>query len=125
PDIPRPQEPGRWVALDRWAAPPNKSLYLTASGQLSEQGGASGDVVVASPPDTGVMGGEYFTLKPGGELPGDPRSDDGGSVVFAAAPLAEPIERLGFPVLEATLRCDAPAALLAARLVDVHPDGAA
>src|SRR5690606_34513923 len=64
-------------------------------------------------------------LKPGGELPGDQRSDDGGSVVFETPPLAEPLELLGFPVLEAMLRCDAPTAVLAARLVDVHPDGAA
>jgi uncharacterized protein len=125
PTIPRPQEPGRWVALDRWAAPRTTRLHLTADGRLTEDGGASGEVVVASPPDTGVMGGEYFTLKPGGELPGDQRSDDGGSVVFETDPLVEQIELLGFPVFQATLRCDAPTALLAARLVDVHPDGAA
>lgn len=125
PDIPRLQEPGRWVALDRWTPARSKRLYLSAGGQLTEQDDASGDVVVASPPDTGVMGGEYFTLKPGGELPGDQRSDDGGSVIFETAPLAEPLELLGFPLLQARLRCDAPTALLVARLVDVHPDGAA
>src|SRR5690606_27455428 len=92
---------------------------------LTESGSASGEVVVASPPDTGIMGGEYFTLKPGGELPADQRRDDGGSVVFETPPLAEPLELLGFPVLETKLRCDAATALLAARLVDVHPDGAA
>ncbi|MGE5766411.1 MAG: CocE/NonD family hydrolase, partial [Bacteroidota bacterium] len=126
PVIPRPQEPGRWVAVDRWNGVPTSRLFLTGDGRLVEESGPDGgEVVVASPPDTGVMGGEYFTLKPGGELPGDQRTDDGGSVVFETAPLTEAVELLGFPVLEAALRCDAPTALLTARLVDIHPDGAA
>jgi hypothetical protein len=101
-------------------------LHLTGERRLAEASGAGrAEIVIASPPDSGVMGGEYFTLKPGGELPGDQRPDDGGSVTFETAPLAEPIELLGFPVLQVTLRCDAPTALLTARLVDVHPDGAA
>src|SRR3546814_12242402 len=71
------------------------------------------------------MGGEYFTLKPGAELPGDQRSDDGGSVTFETEPLGEAVELLGRPVLQVTLRCAAATALLAARPVDVHPDGTA
>src|SRR3546814_7857486 len=71
------------------------------------------------------MGGEYFTLKPGAELPGDQRSDDGGSVTFETEPLGEAVELLGRPVMQVTLRCAAATALLAARLVDVHPDGTA
>src|SRR3546814_9127474 len=61
------------------------------------------------------MGGEYFTLKPGAELPGDQRSDDGGSVTFETEPLGEAVELLGRPVLQVTLRCAAATALLAAR----------
>src|SRR3546814_17114812 len=68
------------------------------------------------------MGGEYFTLKPGAELPGDQRSDDRGSVTFETAPLAEAVELLGRPVLQVTIRCAAPTAPFAARLLDVHPD---
>src|SRR3546814_17683206 len=71
------------------------------------------------------MGGEYFTLKPGAELPGDQRSDDGGSVTFETEPLGEAVELLGRPVLQVTLRCAAATALLAARLVDVPPAGTA
>ena len=126
PTIPRLQEPGRWVAVERWGEAPGRALHLTGERRLAEASDAArAEIVIASPPDSGVMGGEYFTLKPGGELPGDQRPDDGGSVTFETAPLAEPIELLGFPVFQATLRCDAPTALLAARLVDVHPDGVA
>src|SRR3546814_19313343 len=82
-------------------------------------------MVSASPPDTGVMGGEYFTLKPGAELAADQRLDDGGSVVFETAPLGAAVELLGRPVLQVTLGCAAATALLAARLVDVPPAGKA
>jgi len=126
PVIPRPQEPGRWVAVERWAVAPALRLVLTSDGQLvNGKTSADGDVIIASPPDTGVMGGEYFTLKPGGELPGDQRADDGASIIFETPPLEGAMELLGFPELRLTVRSDAPTALLAARLVDVHPDGAA
>jgi len=126
PTVPRLQEPGRWVSVERWGEAPALCLHLTGERRLAEASGTGpAEIVIASPPDCGVMGGEYFTLKPGGELPGDQRPDDGGSVTFETAPLVEPIELLGFPVLQVTLRCDAPTALLAARLVDVHPDGVA
>ncbi len=129
-DAPRPaarreEDPGRWVAVDRWEGAPAAQLHLTADRRLASEPGEGGSLTIASPPDCGTLGGEYFTLKPGGELPADQRPDDGGSLVFETRPLAEPLELLGRPVLKVTLSCDAATALLAARLVDVHPDGTA
>ncbi|HEY9539129.1 MAG TPA: CocE/NonD family hydrolase, partial [Kiloniellaceae bacterium] len=133
-DAPRPaprreHDPGRWVALDTWDGPPTLAYRLTGDRRLVAAAGEAApeaaEIVIASPPDTGVMGGEYFTLKPGAEMAADQRLDDGGSVVFETAPLVEAVELLGRPVLQVSLGCAAATALLAARLVDVHPDGTA
>jgi hypothetical protein len=125
----RPEDPGRWIAIDRWGgAAQTLCLHLTADRRLvaaDAAGEGAPPITVASPPDTGVMGGEYFTLKPGAEMPADQRVDDGGSVVFETDPLTAAMELLGRARLRATVSCDAATALLAARLVDVHPDGTA
>ncbi len=125
----RPQDPGRWIAVDRWHGVSRPAdFHLTAERRLLPSAQAvqgRGTLVIASPPDTGVMGGEYFTLKPGAEMPADQRVDDGGSVVFESEPLAEAMELLGRPRLRGTVTCNAATALLAARLVDLHPDGTA
>ncbi|WP_340117679.1 CocE/NonD family hydrolase [Pelagibius sp. 7325] len=120
----READPGRWIAIDRWAGGPVRRLALRDDGRLAAEGQA-GSRTIASPPDTGIMGGEYFTLKPGAELPADQRPDDGGSIVFETDILPEPLELLGQAVLTATVSVAAETALLAARLVDVHPDGTA
>jgi hypothetical protein len=126
----RPQDPGRWVAIDRWPGTARTAAFrLTDARRLLPAAQAGQErqpsLLIASPPDTGVMGGEYFTLKPGAEMPADQRADDGGSVVFETEALSEAMELLGRPVLQVTLGCEAATALLAARLVDVHPDGTA
>ncbi|GAB4374006.1 MAG: CocE/NonD family hydrolase [Kiloniellaceae bacterium] len=121
----RLHDPGRWIAVERWMGAKAKTLKLFADGRLAAAGKSSGAIAIDSPPDTGVMGGEYFALKPGGELPADQRPDDGGSAVFETEVLKEPLALLGSAVLSATVATPAATALLAARLVDVHPDGTA
>ncbi|MGF1592737.1 MAG: CocE/NonD family hydrolase [Kiloniellaceae bacterium] len=128
----REHDPGRWVAVDSWSGEaPAARFHLTAERRLvpatdaRRDGGGETTVVIDSPPDTGIMGGEYFTQKPDAELPADQRVDDGGSVVFETAPLTEALEILGRPLLTLSTGCAAATALLAARLVDVHPDGTA
>jgi predicted acyl esterase len=56
-------------------------------------------------------------------MPPDQRPDDGGSLVFDSDPLDDDMELLGAPLLEVEISSDQPAALLAARLCDVAPDG--
>ncbi len=60
-----------------------------------------------------------------GDQPVDQRVDLGGALRFATAPLAEAVEIAGSPALEIELAADRPVAQIAARLVDIAPDGAA
>jgi len=56
-------------------------------------------------------------------MPGDQRSDDGGSITFDSAPLAERLEILGAPAVALDVVVDRPAAFVVVRLNDVAPDG--
>src|SRR6185437_9146099 len=48
---------------------------------------------------------------------------DGMSLTFTSAPLPDPLEILGFPDVELTLRSDRRNALVCVRLCEVFPDG--
>lgn len=123
----RDSDPGRWVALETWPSPDvySRTLHLAGEGNLSEAPGSDGTAVVSSPQDCGTASGEYFTLAPGADLPGDQRGDDGLSLVFETDVLSEPLEILGRPRLSVKVAIDAPLGNLIVRLVDVHPDGMA
>jgi putative CocE/NonD family hydrolase len=116
---------GRWIAETSW--PPkhreNKLLHLSGSS-LAETPGKGADVLVASSVATGVGFGEWCPYGLAGELPGDQRPDDGRSVCFDTEPLSQRIEIFGAPVVTLELAADKPAAMIAARLEDVAPDGA-
>ncbi len=71
------------------------------------------------------MSGEFFTLRPDGDLAADQRLDDAKSLVFETEPLKAPIEILGRPRLSIEIAIDRPLGNLIARIVDVLPDGAA
>ena len=124
----RPHDPGRWIAEAEWPSRriEDRAYHLTGSGALSaEPDSPSGPLLLKSPQDCGTAAGEYFTLKPDAEMAADQRIDDAGSLVFQTAPLAEPVEILGQPLLRLLLSIDAPLGNIIARIVDVHPDGAA
>jgi hypothetical protein len=53
----------------------------------------------------------------------DQRIEAGGSLVFDTAPLLEPVEFLGTPVLHLSVAADKPAALVAVTLSEVLSDG--
>ena len=55
--------------------------------------------------------------------PADQRPEDGASICWDLAPLAERIELLGHVVAELELTADRPVAFVAARLCEVAPDG--
>jgi hypothetical protein len=62
----------------------------------------------------------------GGEPNGlarDLRPDEALSLTYTSAPLAEPLDVIGFPQVVLYVRCSAPVAHLVARLTDVAPDG--
>lgn len=122
-----PEVPGRWVAEKTWPSPKikTKSYYLNAGGGLALRSTPEAAVAFSSPQDCGVMGGEFFTLRPDGDLAADQRLDDAKSLAFETAPLKEPLEILGRARLSIDVAVDQPLGNLIARLVDVHPDGAA
>ncbi|MDI7862169.1 CocE/NonD family hydrolase [Rhizobiaceae bacterium n13] len=126
PALRREEDPGFWIGKDRWTTPQMQAFGIDGQGRLATGAGEGvGSAYLRSPLDTGVAAGEWFTLKPDAELAGDQRIDDAGSLVFETSPLAEAQTYLGQPVLTLDVSCDAELANLAARLVDVHPDGTA
>ncbi|MFO1171014.1 MAG: CocE/NonD family hydrolase [Hyphomicrobiaceae bacterium] len=121
-----PEVPGRWVAEKAWPSPriKAKTYFLNAGGELATRGRPDAEVRFASPEDCGVMGGEFFTSSPDGDLAADQRLDDAKSLVFETPPLKEPVEILGRARLAIDVAIDKPLGNLIARLVDVLPDGA-
>jgi hypothetical protein len=125
PALRRENDPGYWVAKQDWEEPQTETLTVAADGTLNTAGydAGVGDVYLRSPLDTGVTGGEWFTLKPDAEMAGDQRPDDGGSLIFATAPLAEEAVYLGAPEFSVDVACEADFENLVVRIIDVHPDG--
>ncbi len=119
--------PGRWVAEPAWPSPSIRAetLFLHPA-RLEPRPGEAVSLAVSSPQTTGAAGGEWCPYGLGGlgpELPTDQRADDAWSLVFDGEPLAETLEILGAPALEAEIESDRPVAILTARLNDVAPDG--
>jgi hypothetical protein len=120
------ERPGRWVAERQWPSPRIQArCWHLNPGGLEQAPGEALALSVASPQTTGFYGGEWCAFGADGEMPGDQRPDDGRSLVFDSRPLAAPLEILGAPVLELELAVDRPVALVAARINEVAPDGAA
>ncbi len=118
---------GRWVTEPSWPSPnvTPTQYALGSEGTLSADGsGADAPVIVTSPLWVGVEGGKWCSYAHRGDQPGDQRRDDAGSLVFETPPLENEVEIAGDARLTLTLRVDRPMAQVAARLVDVAPDGA-
>ncbi|MSP81483.1 MAG: CocE/NonD family hydrolase [Alphaproteobacteria bacterium] len=119
------ERPGRWVAEESWPSPNIRPLRLFLDpGTLDDKAGPSTNVIVRTPQTLGATAGEWCPYGYHGEHPADQREDDGRSICFDSAPLADRIEMLGAPVVTLTVTADKPVAFLAVRLCDVAPDGA-
>jgi hypothetical protein len=117
---------GRWVAERGWPSPRAKSLRLHLNpGRLDSQAGRETALTIRSPQDVGLCAGKWCGHGLGPDLPTDQRQDDAGSLVFETAPLERRLELLGAPVVELELTADRPVAMVAVRLNDIAPDGAA
>ena len=127
PSLWRETDPGFWIAKQHWQAPEAREMVLDAADRLVDEPAQRAErrALLRSPLDTGTSAGEWFTSSPDAELAGDQRVDDAGSLMFDGAVLAEELVILGRPVLQLTLSADSPLANIAARLVDIHPDGTA
>ncbi len=116
---------GRWIAEASWPSADiaNATWHLGADGRLTDVA-QDIEVLVDSPLDTGLDGGEYCAIWLGPELPGDQRADDARSACFDSEPLAGPIDIVGAPVVTIRLSADQPVAQIAVRLCEVQRDGA-
>jgi predicted acyl esterase len=116
--------PGRWVAEPSWPPPGMKPrrLFLTDEG-LRDAAAPLRARAVCSPQTLGKCSGEWVPFGRGRDQAGDQQEDDTRSLVFESAPLDEPIEILGAPVVTLEVASDQPMANLVVRLCDVHPSG--
>jgi putative CocE/NonD family hydrolase len=118
--------PGRWVAERAWPSPRiTPRRYVLHPGRLGPEAGPEVALSLRSPETVGLHAGRWCPYGLVADLPGDQRLEDGGALTFDTEPLPERLEILGAPVAELDLAVDRPVALLAARLSDVAPDGAA
>ena len=151
---PRPtyaERPGRWIGEAAWpplrdghaleplafrlapgalvkrSGPPDE-VADEVSDEASDAAGDSPDAEIelrfSSPQVTGQAAGEWCAFGAEGEMPTDQREEDGRSLTFDSAALAERVEILGAPVAVLELAADRPVAMVAVRLCDVAPDGA-
>lgn len=121
------RRPGRWVSEREWPSPrvTQQSLPLGRNAALRPRAEVGPDcAVVPTHAGVGVASGDTGYFGREGGLPLDQRADDALSLVFETEPLVEALEILGSARFEVWLECDQPVATLAARVNDVHPEGA-
>jgi len=117
---------GRWVAEEAWPSP---GVYLRSfslnADALADEPGERLELSLRSPQSTGLAGGEWGSFGNPGDVPGDQREDSFGSLEFTSTPLPERCEILGNSRVILEVAADRTEALVAVRLIDVAPSGAA
>ena len=93
--------------------------------RLAPESGPEVPLSLRSPETLGLHAGRWCPYRLTPDLPLDQRLEDGGALTFDTDPLPERLEILGPPVADLEVAVDRPVALVAARLSDVAPDGAA
>jgi len=118
------ERPGRWVAEPSWPSPNIRSQQFALNHDgLATEPGAETPLLHRSPLSIGGLAGHWCAYGYAPDLPADQRAEDGKSLVFDSAPLAEPLEILGAPTVLFELAADRPQAQVCVRLNDVAPDG--
>ena len=110
--------PGRWVAEPAWPSP-DIGVTAFALGDDREP------ISICSPQSTGATAGAWCPYGLPGDMPIDQTIDDARSIAFDLPSLDERLEVLGAPIVHLDLALDRPWGLVAVRLMDVAPDGAA
>lgn len=122
------ERPGRWVREDEWPSPNVEYRgYPLARYRIGRPGEEvhSESLTVRSPLTVGQFAGKWASYNAPPDLPYDQREEDGGSLVFDSDVLSEDVEILGAAEVELDVSVTEPVAMVAARLVDVAPDGSA
>ena len=128
PDPYRETTPGHWRSETGWpvARTDYQTWHIGPAGTFAPHppSDAGPDCWSSESPSPGLAAPFWCTgLRPSG-LPRDQRGDDACALSYTSAPLAEPLEILGFPRLELYVAASEPIAQLAVKLCDVGPDGA-
>ncbi|MEX2470049.1 MAG: CocE/NonD family hydrolase [Pseudohongiellaceae bacterium] len=116
---------GRWVSEAQWPSPAiRERRYRLTEYRLEQEPGVGRHAVLSlqSPLSNGLFAGKWCSYSATPDLPHDQREEDGGALVFTSAPLKEPLEILGAPVVELTLSASQPVAMVSVRLSDMRPD---
>lgn len=120
--------PGRWIAEPSWPSPhvTRTLFYLTPQGGLSRSAPETGAALShRAPADVGMASGKWCGYSTPGDAPVDQRRDDAGSLCFDMEVPDGGLDFAGDARVHLRLSVDRPVAQIAARLVDVHPDGRA
>lgn len=106
-----PAHPGRWVAEDEWPSSriTRRPWFLNA-GTIDDEAGRETHVEHHSPQLTGMDAGAWCAEGTPGDWALDQRAEDGRAVTWDSAPLAQPLEILGFPEVTLQLAADRPCA---------------
>jgi putative CocE/NonD family hydrolase len=119
-----PHRPGRWVAEPSWPSKSIRPARLALNpGRLGQTAEAEAQLTISSAQDTGLYAGAWCPYGLGPDLPADQREEDGNALCFDGPAVTETLEILGAPVAELEVAADKPAAMVAVRLCDIHPDG--
>jgi uncharacterized protein len=122
------ERPGRWVGEPSWPSPEITPVaHPLGRHRIGDPGETAADeeLTVQSPLSVGQFAGKWASYNAPPDLPYDQREEDGGSLVFDTEALTERVEILGSPTVELDFSVNEPVAMVAARLSDVAPDGAA
>jgi len=117
------EHPGHWVAERQWPSDRANEVLHLGDGSLGEARSIAGPVKIAGVQTAGRAAGAWCAYAGPTELAPDQRVDDAMALVFDSAPLEEPLEILGIPVVTLELSVDRPLAIVAVRLCDVDPEG--
>ncbi len=120
--------PGRWVAEAEWpSANVHEAVYGLSENRLVDPETPVTDTPlwIQSPLSLGLFAGKWCSYSATPDLPHDQREEDGGALVFNSAPLNEPLEIMGAPIIELELEADKPQAMVCVRLSDLAPDNKA
>jgi hypothetical protein len=97
--------------------------WTLAPGRLAQRPGAKRRLQVSSPESVGLTSGDWCSFGVAGDLPGDQREDDRGSLTFDSELLKQPLEILGAPVVVLDVAADRPQGMIAVRLNELRDDG--
>jgi predicted acyl esterase len=103
--------PVRGIAAERWYPQAGHKLTMSPPGMIRAD-------TLAYHAGSGIAIQDWW-----GELTGDMAPDDAESLTYDSAPLTEPVEIIGNPLIRLNVSADAPRYYWTVRLEDVWPDG--